>query len=86
MSSPNVTVYTDDERIVADARRMFRAKTAMYAAFTVFSFAVMVATIAAFAAPPSTPVVVEQRIHGGATALVLDYGGEHYVIDVKEGR
>lgn len=86
MSNPNVTIRTDDERIVADVRRMFRAKTAMYAAFTVFSFAVMVAMIAVSAAPSSTPVVVEQRIHGGATALVLDYGGERYVIDIKEGR
>lgn len=86
MSGPNVTVYTDDERIVADARRMFRAKTAMYAALAALSLMASAVLVFAAFSRPSTPVVVEQRIHGGATALVLDYEGEHYVIDVKEGR
>lgn len=33
---------------------------------------------------PGTPVVVEREDGDGRTALVLDYEGEHYVIDVRE--
>ncbi|MDY3129915.1 MAG: hypothetical protein SOW20_07840 [Berryella intestinalis] len=31
-----------------------------------------------------TPVVVERELHGGLTVLVLDYEGEHYVLDIRE--
>lgn len=33
---------------------------------------------------PGTPVVVEREDGDGRTALVLDYEGEHYVIDIRE--
>ncbi len=33
---------------------------------------------------PGTPVVVEREDGDGRTALVLDYEGEHYVLDIRE--
>lgn len=33
---------------------------------------------------PGTPVVVEREDGDGRTALVLDYEGERYVLDIRE--
>lgn len=64
------------------------AETAIVAAVSAVLAAASIVAIAASESShrpePGTPVVVEREDGDGRTALVLDYEGEHYVIDIRE--
>lgn len=63
-------------------------KTAIVAAVSAVLAAASIVAIAASESShrpePGTPVVVEREDGDGRTALVLDYEGEHYVLDIRE--
>lgn len=64
-------------------------ETAIVAAVSAVLAAASIVAIAASESshrPESgTPVVVEREDGDGRTALVLDYEGEHYVLDIRDG-
>lgn len=68
--------------------RRMDAEAAIVAAVSAVLAAASIVAIAASESShrpePGTPVVVEREDGDGRTALVLDYEGERYVIDIRE--